>query len=205
MCLIDANIVPYCRSYPNCLRFGEKKSAERRGKNCLWKQAGGHHGYSTKIKSRQASHIIFTWRLETKQGKANKPARQWVTIQPASLDCLKCATLPEPGFPLTENNHQREKEGKMSEVCWFSRFVAEFLKNGRVFNIERLSPADKTLSLSQEAVISFQEKINRYFFAPLMFSRSCIHLLKKKVKMQNPSSCCQCTAWSHKQGLRQAF
>lgn len=154
-------------------------------KNCLWKQTGVHHGCSTKIKSRQASHIIFTSRLETKQGKANKPSRQWVAIQTASLDCLKCATLPEPGFPLTENNHQREKEGRMSGVCWFSRFVAEVLKNGIVLNMKRLypmSPADKTLSLSQEAVISVQEKINRYFC-----SSDVLTLTSAKVKMQNIS------------------
>ena len=118
-------------------------------------KTGVHHVCNTKIKSRQASHIIFTSSLETKQGKANKPGGQRVAIQPASLDCLKSVTVPEPWFPLTENNHEkrgREKKGTCLgcvDLADLSQGSSEMV----VFHMKRLypmSPADKTLSLSKK-------------------------------------------------------
>lgn len=88
---------------------------------------------------------------------------QRVATQSASPDCLKCVTLPEPEFPLAENNHQRAKKEK--EKCLGCVDLADLLLRSSemvVLNMKRLypmSPADKTLSLSQEAVKSAQEKI----------------------------------------------
>lgn len=71
-----------------------------------------------------------------------------------SLGCLKCITPPEPEFPLTENNHQRENKEKclgcadLADLWLRFREIVAFQHEEIAF----MSPADNTFTPSDEAV-----------------------------------------------------
>lgn len=84
-------------------------------------------------------------------------------MQPSFQDCEKCRTLPEPKFPLLENNHGGVGGVDLADLLLSSSEMA-------AFDMQRLyltSPADKTLS---DGAAEAETKQNGIFTLPL-FSR----------------------------------
>jgi len=137
-------------------------------------------------------------RLETKHERAYKKVCQQVTKQPPFLDCLEYVTLSEPGFPLSENNHQSRQERKIMGKCPGCVDLADLmLRSSQMvpFNVKWLyfmSPADKTLSLWEEAVKSGQEIINWHFCSwdVLTLMCPCVKKTKKKNESQQSKRLC---------------
>lgn len=88
----------------------------------------------------------------------------WVAMWLPFLDCEKCRTLPEPKFPLRENNGRGVRGGvDLADLLLSSSEMA-------VFDMQRLyptSPAAKTLS---DGAAEAERKQNGIFTLPF-FSR----------------------------------